>query len=223
SWQQLKLSLPTVPVHDLVVKDNDLVVGTHGRSIWIFDNLTPIWAMTPAIAEKDVHLFPVQEAIRYLYSFGSLGAEGEPNPPAGAVIDYYLKKKPAAELKLEILDAQGKVINTMRSKSESKEGAGTAEGGRRRRRDSETLLATDPGINRVVWDLNYGGPKRIAGAMAWPGAPAQGPLALPGKYTLKLTTGGKSLTTALVVRPDPRVHVASEALEEQLKLALEIR
>src|SRR5262249_45022541 len=99
TWKQLRLNLPTVPVHDLVVKDNDLVVGTHGRSIWILDDLTPLREMTPAVASADVHLFGAQDVVRYRYGRGGpggrLGGAGAgDNPPRGAVLHYYLKEKP---------------------------------------------------------------------------------------------------------------------------------
>src|SRR5207244_9659302 len=110
TWQPLKLNLPTVAVHDLIVKNNDLVVGTHGRSIWILDDLTPLREMSPQIAGTDSHLFPVQAAFRYRYrpAFHAKGI-GQ-NPPAGALVDYYLKAKPKGPITLEIMDSQGTLI-----------------------------------------------------------------------------------------------------------------
>src|SRR5207302_6445230 len=115
TWRQLKLNLPTVAVHDLIVKNNDLVVGTHGRSIWILDDLTPLREMSPQIAGADGHLFPVQSAIRYRYHAAFHAKTVGQNPPVGAIVNYYLKAKPKEPLTLEIVDAQGKLVTTLKS------------------------------------------------------------------------------------------------------------
>jgi hypothetical protein len=115
-WRSLKLNLPTTPVHDLVIKDNDLVVATHGRAFWILDDITPLRQFTDDVAKKDVHLYTPGDRISY--SGRRAGGERHPskrvgqNPPAGAVIYFYLKDAPKAgtETKLEILDASGKTI-----------------------------------------------------------------------------------------------------------------
>src|SRR4029077_1366770 len=126
SWQPLHLGLPTVAVHDLVVKDNDLVLATMGRSLWIFDDLTPIRETSPKLREEDVHLFTPQPAIRWRVRSEWHGADeegsrepgGAPNPPRGALVYYYLKRKTTAEIRLEILDSPGSVIRTPRSTPE---------------------------------------------------------------------------------------------------------
>src|SRR5208337_5608382 len=103
-------------------KDNDLVVGTHGRSVWIFDDLTPVREYTPKIGEQEVHLFPVQPAIRWRYHSelegGGEKAAGD-NPPKGAVIDYWLKNKPKDPIALEVLDARGALVTKLSSKEEN--------------------------------------------------------------------------------------------------------
>src|SRR5262249_57853064 len=107
SWERLQLNLPTVAVTDLVVKDNDLVVGTNGRSIWILDDLTPLREWSKEIAAKPAHLFSAQPAHRYHYA-GTLSEKLErgsaPNPPKGAILHYHLKEKPKGDLTLEIID-----------------------------------------------------------------------------------------------------------------------
>ena len=111
TWKPLQLNLPTVPVHDLMVKGNDLVVGSHGRSLWIFDDLTPIRSFALAVANKPVDLLPPSPATRWGYH-GTIGAVGRgDNPPAGALIHFWLKEKPKAKPKLEILDADGKLVS----------------------------------------------------------------------------------------------------------------
>ena len=222
TWHPLKLNLPTAPVHDLIVKDNDLIVGTHGRSIWILDDLTPLRRWSADIAEKALHVFPAADTIRWKGSTGrSGGRQGVfPNPPRGAVIHYYLKSKPKGEMTLEIMDAHKKVIAKLSSRSEPSESGDESP---RRFRQDRTALPTTPGLHRIVWDLSYDGPTTIRGAMSWPGAPSSGPTALPGEYQLRLTVDGQSETVPLVIKPDPRVTMEIKDLEEQLKLALEVR
>ncbi|HLN27683.1 MAG TPA: hypothetical protein VK395_08055 [Gemmataceae bacterium] len=221
SWQALKLNLPTVPIHDLVVKDNDLVIGTHGRSIWIFDDLTPIRAFSAELIAQEASLLPATGAIRWRYGGGSFGKEDGENPPQGAIIHYYLKKKPKGGLTLEILDSQGAKVNTLIDKpnepaspEKAAEGAG---------RPGKAVLSTEAGVNRIAWDLTYAGPTTIPGALGWPSGPDSGPLVIPGTYTLKLTVEGKTCTQPLVIRPDPRVHVSQQDLEDQVKLAFALR
>ncbi len=222
TWQPLKLNLPTVAVHDLVVKNNDLVVGTNGRSIWILDDLTPIREMAPALADQDVHLFPVQAAIRYRYHFSYAGKSPGQNPPRGALIHYYLKKKPKGDITLEILDAQGSLVHKLSSKPEpdvlSPDDPEAPE-----ELPKKPVLPTEPGIQRVVWDLRYKGATLIKGAKIDTGNPATGPLANPGSYTLRLTVEGRTLTTMLAVQPDPRLQISAAELDEQLKFALTVR
>src|SRR6202043_977195 len=115
NWRPLKLNLPTTPVHDLVIKDDDLVVATHGRSFWILDDISPLRQFSDDITKKDIHLYSPAPAFRI-----QAGAAGEAhiskrtgqNPPVGAIIYYYLKDAPKAstETKLEILDDSGKVV-----------------------------------------------------------------------------------------------------------------
>jgi hypothetical protein len=205
TWERLKLNLPTVRVTDMVVKDDDLVVGTNGRSIWILDDLTPLRRATPAALAKDVHLFPARPVVRYrlgptIWDKAPLGA-GD-NPPSGAIVHYHLKAAPKGEITLEVLDEKGKLVNQLSSKKEGQEledlGAYSDS------RPKQTLLPTKAGLHRVVWDLRYKGAETIHGARVDSGQPALGPLVNPGTYTLKLTVEGKTVEAKLKVLRDPR-------------------
>jgi hypothetical protein len=193
--------------------------------------------MSPAVAEKDVHLFPAQDAIRYRLSgsFEELPrTSAGQNPPAGAVLHYFLKKKPAGEITLEILDAKGALVEKLSSKEE-KEEQGGEEGDYGAEGPKKVALPLEPGLHRVVWDLHYPGATVIKGAKADTGDARNGPLANPGDYTVKLTVEGKSLATPLKVLLDPRqlpqkdsVAGASSPtvlaeLAEQLPFSLQIR
>src|SRR5437763_4286344 len=124
TWQPLRLNLPTVAVHDLAVKDDDLVVGTTGRSLWVLDDLTPLRELTPVVAEKPAHLFAPGPAVRWRYAggFAHTGRGAAANRPAGAALHYLFAKKPAKAVLLEVLDAQGKVVVAMKGKTDKKKG-----------------------------------------------------------------------------------------------------
>jgi photosystem II stability/assembly factor-like uncharacterized protein len=227
NWQQLRLNLPTVPVHDLVVKEDDLVVGTHGRSIWILDDLTAVRGLTAKLAAEDMHFFAPRSVIQWHYYRAQPGAGVGANPPRGAVLTYYLKAKPKGALSLEVLDSQGKEVTKLSSKRETSsvpEEAAEALAEMGRRRGGKTRLTTEVGVNQVVWDMTYDGPSAtVAGAVGWPPPLPLGPAILPGTYTLKLTAGGKTQTQSLTVNPDPRTKVQPAEREEQLRNALALR
>jgi photosystem II stability/assembly factor-like uncharacterized protein len=221
TWRPLKLNLPTVAVHDLVVKGDDLVVGTHGRSIWILDDLLPIREMTPAIADAPVHLFPAPDAMRWRVG-GGTWADGHAsfsNPPYGASIYYHLKEKPKGELKIEILDRRGSVIRTLSSVPREPDYSSEDQ-------DPEDFkkaaLPVEPGVQRAVWNLAHEGARKIQNGKIDTGNPTRGPLAVPDTYTVRLTVDGKSLTTPLKVVAEP--GGASQAdLEAQLAFGLRVR
>ncbi len=221
TWQGLRLGLPTVAVHDLIVKDDDLVLATHGRSIWILDDLTSIREITPAAMQSDVVLFPTRPAIRWRYRGESRDRIAGQNPPRGASIDYFLKKKAEKDFTLDVLDETGKVVRTLKSVAEPPEAPqGDPDG-------FEDLpkpdLAKDAGVQRVVWDLAYEGAPKIQGAKLDAGDPKRGPMAPPGTYTVRLDIDGKTFTAPLVVKADPRVSVSASEMGDQLRFALEVR
>jgi photosystem II stability/assembly factor-like uncharacterized protein len=225
SWRQLKLNLPTVAVSDLVVKGNDLVLATSGRSIWIFDDLTPIRELIPRFAEMDAYLFKTQPTVRYRYH-GALdastgGKTAFANPPKGAIINYYLKKKPKGDITLEILDAKGNKVHMLTSKKEPEEPPDP--GGYSDEKPKQTLLTTHVGVNRVVWDLTYAGATLIKGAKTDGGQASIGPLVTPGIYVLKLTVGGTTNQDRFGVLPDPRPKFKPADLDAALALALKVR
>ncbi|HEX5475692.1 MAG TPA: hypothetical protein VFX12_13615 [Vicinamibacterales bacterium] len=222
TWQSLQLNLPTVAVHDLIVKDDNLVLATHGRSLWILDDLQPIREFTDKIAAEPVHLFPVADAIRWRYGSGAYGARGAsfPNPPEGASIYYYLKDKPAGELKIEVLDARGQVIRTSSSIAPKPDYSSEDQDPK----DFEKLaLPTGAGIQRAVWNLRYEGAKKIQNAKIDTGDPAEGPRVPPGTYTVRLSVGGRSFSSPVRVTPDPRGDLSQADLEAQAAFGLRVR
>jgi photosystem II stability/assembly factor-like uncharacterized protein len=237
TWLRLQLNLPTVRVSDLVVKDDDLVVGTNGRSIWILDDLTPLrWGGSGKGAKAT--LLPVRPAVRYrqaptIWDKATPGA-GE-GPPSGAIVHYHLNGRPKGEIKLEVFDPRGGLVRTLSSKKEPEEpedpGSYSPGGGKQK------VLPTEPGLHRVVWDLRYKGAEVVRNARLDSGSPKVGPLVNPGKYTLRLTVEGKAVSREVEVLHDPRTTLAEvralgraaeeegrdKELEAQRKLALQIR
>ncbi len=222
NWNLLRLNMPTVAVHDLAVKGDDLVVGTHGRSIWVLDDLQPVRQMNEQIVTKDVHLFTAPDAVRWRRGDGNWGSEqgSFANPPRGASIYYYLKDKRKGELTIEILDASQRVVRTLSSVARESDRSDDED-------DTEDLkkaaLSTSPGTHRAEWDLTWEGAKKIRGAKIDTGDPARGPRAVPGNYTIRLTVDGKTQTTPLKVVADPRGTVSQAELDAQLAFALRVR
>jgi photosystem II stability/assembly factor-like uncharacterized protein len=221
-WQPLKLNLPTTPIHDLMVKNDDLIVATHGRAFWILDDISPLRQMNASTASEEAHLYQPAVAIRYrgpgftLPAAVPVGA----NPPTGVIIDYFLKSAPKDGITLEILDAKGKVIRKYSSKKAAA-GASPEEEEFGISRPGDKLPA-DAGLNRFVWDMRSETPARVPGAVSW-GGRLIGPLVIPGSYQIKLTAAGKTLTATAEIQKDPRVPASQADLERQNELAMRIR
>jgi len=227
-WRSLQLNLPNVPVHDLVVKNDDLVVATHGRSFWILDDLSPLRQFADSVASEDVHLFKPSTAFRI--HAGEGGARRNPfagaNPPNGAVIYFYLKKAPKEkdkekeEVKIEFLDAAGAVIRTYSSlRTEPLDEPLDPED-----KKPESQIKLDDGLNRFVWDLHYDWAHHVPGYFLWEyNEGARGPLAVPGNYQVRLTANGKTQTAAFDLKLDPRVNVSQADLEKQFKFQMGVR
>ena len=220
-WQPLKLNLPTTPIHDLLVKNDDLIVATHGRAFWILDDIMPLRQMSASTATEDAHLYQPASAIRYRGAGFTLPATVPvgANPPTGVVIDYFLKSAPKDGATLEILDTKGKVVRKYSTKKAA-EGASPDEEEFGISRPGETLPA-EMGLNRFVWDMRGEVPARVPGAVSWGGRPT-GALVLPGTYQIRLTVAAKTSTASAEVSRDPRVAVSAADLEKQYELTVRI-
>jgi len=221
TWQALGLNFPTVAVHDLRVKDDDLVVGTHGRSIWILDDLAPIRGWSKDVFDRPAHLFPVRPAVRWERRSGFHDDAIGEDPPYGAIINYYFKAKVEGDIRLEILDAGGGVIRTYTNKKEEPEWAkDDPDGGWTER--VKPILSAEPGVHRLAWDLKPDGAKKIWRAKA-EGNPEAAARVLPGAYTARLVAGVQTATTTIEVKADPRVGVPVRDLEEQSGFAKQMQ
>jgi photosystem II stability/assembly factor-like uncharacterized protein len=218
-WQPLQMSLPTTPIHDLIIHNDDLVVATHGRSFWALDSIAPLRQITPGIASEPAHLFASAVATRT--RIGHRDPRRFPvgeNPLEGAYIYYWLKEAPKEPVRLEVLDADGKTIRKFSSEVKK-----TAEDKTEFDTDPEIgHIPAEPGLNRFVWDLRYQPPVKIPLAIYDNGQPA-GPLALPGNFQVRLTVAGQSYTAPLEIKMDPRVRTSPEDLGKQFDLLLKLR
>ena len=227
-WQSLRLNMPATSIRDLVIKDDDLVIGTHGRSFWILDDIAPLRQLIVETGHALSLLYKPANAYRVRWSMWTdtpLPQEepaGE-NPPDGAIIDYYLKDNTREKVSLEIFDANKKLV--------------------RRFSSTDTLykipqlniplywirpqqvLSAEAGSHRFVWDLHYTPlnipPAYPIGAVYRNTAPGEtSPWVMPGIYTAKLTVEGKTYEQSFTVKIDPRVKtsVADLALQHDLSV-----
>jgi photosystem II stability/assembly factor-like uncharacterized protein len=210
-WQSLALNLPDTQVSDLVVEAHDLVIATHGRSFYVLEDIDVLRQLVPEVARAPVHFFQPRDAIRSVNQ---------------AAFYYYLKQ-PAEKVTIEILDAKGQVIRSFTGtrEEEKKAEAQPPEGARGGFGQfvQQTRL-TNAGLTRFTWDLRYRGATTFPGMILWSGNAAQGPVAVPGAYQVRLTVGEYRQTHRFAVKMDPRVtHVTEADLVEQFDLAIKIR
>jgi photosystem II stability/assembly factor-like uncharacterized protein len=231
NWQSFQLNLPATPVTDIKLAHHDLVLSTQGRSFWILDNLAPLHQVNAQIAAAPAQLFAPREAIRTPGRGGFGRGSTLQYPLSGAAIDYYLAAAPADDIKMEILDGAGKVVRTFTSAGAAADERAPAtdappsddgEGGGFRVRSGPTRLDKTAGMHRFTWDLRYPGPWMSS---ARPEGP-NGPVAVPGKYAVRLTVGTWTATQPLTVTEDPRVTregVTTADLREQFDHNLRVR
>jgi photosystem II stability/assembly factor-like uncharacterized protein len=214
SWKRFQLNLPVVPITDLAVKDDDLIVATQGRSFWVLDDLTQLHQLRPGITDRPLHVFRPRSP--YRLPGGRRGGDDEggrpprtdgQNPPAGAVIRFHLKEAPAKDAKsrLEILDANGAVVREYRSDADS----------------PGAKLDAKAGMNRVVWDLRHADAEGFPGMVIW--GSLTGPRAVPGSYKARLKVGPLEETVEFTVKPDPRASASQSEYEAQLEFLLAVR
>jgi hypothetical protein len=218
NWQSLQLNLPNSPIHDLIVKNDDLVVATHGRSFWILDDLTPLRATTAQAATQPVLYKPrVTYRMRWPEFFERRQPVGK-NPPNGAIIYYYFAAAPKGVVTLEFLNGQGQLVRRY-SNEEKKEADTPPEWPDLT--PPEEKIPTEAGLNRFAWDLRMQGATPLAGE---PGAEFRnrGAMVPPGAYQVRLTAEGKSYTVPLELKVDARVNTPMEDLQKEDDLARKI-
>ena len=250
-WQPLQLNLPSVPINDLVLKNKDLVLATHGRSFWVLDDITPLELYSDSVPQEDVHLFPPAATNHTVFRGSFFRPQGNvgKNPPAGAIIYYWLKTAVKKDKDKSQNSGSGDAAKAQAAASSSTDTAKAEDqkitleildsSGKVVRKypkkeepaeqDEEYApeggndkLPGDSGLNRFVWDLRYEGATKVPHAPLWGGS-TDGPEALPGSYQVRLTVLGKSYTAPLEIKTDPRLKITQEDLAKQFDLLLKIR
>ena len=221
-WQSLELNLPHTSMRDLWIHDDDLIVATHGRSFWILDDISPLRQLTESLDQSEAHLFKPGTAYRVRRDTNTDTPipPDEPtaeNPPDGAIIDYFLARASSTPVTLEIRDAQGKIVRKFSSNDKpepSPEELAKELIPRYWVRMSKALSGT-AGMHRWVWDLHYPSPRATRSEYPISAVPGdtprapEGPMAVPGDYTVRLTVGGQTFSEPLLVKMDPRVKTSA--------------
>ncbi len=248
SWQSLQGNLPVVAVHDMKIRGNELAVATHGRSFWILDDLTHLRQVPDASHGSAPQLFKPASVVRSAYQMTSGRSSGDGkrymlrlgsaatwieqkddneqarpvfldaghNPPTGVVIHYNLGDLEANDATLTISDSGGGVIRSVRPRPDDYADLPDSD------KPTGPFLPVDKGMNRYIWDMRYEQSSKVS---AGPKSEAvEGPLAVPGTYTVSLTVAGQTKSQELTIEQDPRLSsISAEELQEQFDLMLQVR
>jgi photosystem II stability/assembly factor-like uncharacterized protein len=227
-WQSLRMNMPSTSIRDLVIKDDDIVLGTHGRSFWIMDNITPLRQIAQKQVSGPVVLFKPQQAVRVRWNMNTdtpLPPEepaGE-NPPDGAIIDIFLKDDAKTALVVEILNAQGKIIRTYTSNDTLYQVPPVNVPDYWIK--PQQILSAKAGMQRFSWDMRY---QPLNEPASFPIAAVKGnttpeptsPWVMPGQYTVRMKVNGQQFEQPLKVVMDPRVKTAVKDLQRQHDLSV---
>ncbi len=225
SWVSLRRNMPIVPVHDIAIKEGDLIAATHGRSFYVIDDLSALRQLSSSVLASASHLFTPRTTYRINWGGGFSASQSDSpvgaNPPNGAIVNYWLKSA-ARKVTIEFRDSTGR---TVRSFSSDTAGAGAAAAAPTGRRgvapDGNPTNRT--GMNTFSWNLREADATRFDGMIFWAGS-TTGPLVLPGTYTVRLLVdGGTAQEAKFVVKADPRAKATPADLIAQYKLAMQIR
>jgi len=214
NWKPFQLNLPVVPVTDLTIKDNDLVVATQGRAFWSLDDLSLVQQKDDGIQQEQLHVFTPGDAYR-MPGGGRGRRRGEvlhnagANPPNGVVFRYWLKDAPdSPQVSVTIFDKQHKLIRTFSTRSHDDE--------------EDPRLECRSGMNTFVWDMLYPPSVKIPGMVLWTGG-AGSPKAAPGKYTARFRYAKDSADVSFTILPDPNDSMSEADYDAQIAFLLEVK
>lgn len=214
NWQPLQLNLPIVPITDLAVKDNDLIAATQGRGYWILDDLTVLRQLSQEVKQANQFLYQPNPAYNILVdNYGYDARFMGQNPPNGVVVHYYLPQKPDTNyvVNLSFLDENGQLIRQFSTKVNEKKPS-----------ELKSQLKAQAGANRFVWDMRYEEAETFDGLILWAGG-IQGPRCIPGKYEVRLSINGQTISQPFEILNDPRSPSQVEDLQALLAFQLAIR
>jgi photosystem II stability/assembly factor-like uncharacterized protein len=206
-WKPFQLNLPMVPITDLTIKENDLIVATQGRSFWVLDDLSVIQQKAADILNKNLHVFAVNDAYRY-DGFVNINAKNAgSNPPNGSIINYWLKNvTDTSKVSIEILDKNKKQIKLFATNAKEK----------------ENKIDVVKGMNQFVWDMFYPPAERIDGQILWHGV-VPGPKAAPGNYYYKIKADKDSVEGNFTIKANPVYKLSQQDYEDQFNFLLSVR
>ncbi len=210
NWKKFQLNLPEVPIADLVIKENDLIVATHGRAFWVIDDLTVVQQAANGLPANNLHVFDVNPAYRMRSAssrFGGVPTNAGANPPSGVVINYFVKEATdSVKASVVILDKDKKAIKTFTTGAKEKENA----------------MEVVKGMNRFVWNMEYAPAEKMDGMILWNGVPG-GILAAPGRHYAKIKVGNDSTEVAFDIKADPNYTLSQAGYDEQLNFLVQAR
>jgi hypothetical protein len=200
------LNLPEVPITDMTIKNNDLIVATQGRAFWMMDDLSTIQQFAAGISSKNLHVFQPRESYRMSGFVNPNVRNAGQNPPNGAIINYYLKQaNDSTKVSVALYDAKNKWIRTYSTSGKDVD-----------------KIEVKPGMNQFVWNLDYPAAERVEGMILWNGAVGS-PKAIPGNYKAVIKSGKDSVAVDFVVKPDPNYQLSAADYEAQLNFLIQVR
>jgi photosystem II stability/assembly factor-like uncharacterized protein len=210
SWKPFQLNLPIVPITDLTIKNDNLIAATQGRGFWLIDDLTPLHQLSDATSSADVFLYKPLASYRMgpAFSWGRASRTAGQNHPGGVTVHYYVKDTAKAQVSLEFLQADGKLIKKFSTKPDTKA-------------KEEKLTLKQPGMNKFNWNMRYADAERFDGMILW-AASLNGPRALPGTYKVKLTVNGKAMESDFEILKDPRATATDADMKAQFDFLQEV-
>ena len=207
NWKPFQLNLPIVPITDLTIKENDLIVATQGRAFWAIDDLNVLQDRDASILQKNLYAFKVNDAYRYDGSQNLNPKNAGMNPPNGAVINYYLKNiADSAKVSIDIMDKNRKLIKTFSTTA----------------KEAADKIEVSKGMNQFVWNMNYPPAEKIDGLILWHGN-VPGPKAAPGQYFYKIKADKDSVDGNFMIKANPVYNISQQDYEEQFDFLITIR
>jgi photosystem II stability/assembly factor-like uncharacterized protein len=209
SWKPFQMNLPIVPITDLALKNDNLIVATQGRSLWIIDDLTPLHQLTAAVSSSAAHLYQPMPSYRMDGGQNLRNRSAGTNHPGGVMVHFFLKEKPdsAQLVKLDFLEPNGTLIRSFSTTAKDKK---------------VQLPELKAGVNRFVWDMRHEGAKDFEGMVLW-WAGLQGPKVPPGDYKVRLTAGDQVQEQDFTILADPRLDASPEDLQAQFDFLKSVR
>lgn len=208
SWHSFQLNLPTVPITDLAIKNDNLIAATQGRAFWIIDDLTPLHQINDQVAKSNYHLFTPMAS--YRMPGGGRGRTSKTagqNRPGGVMVYYYLKSKTdSTKISLEFMEQDGTSIKTFSSTAKKR----------------NEKIESKEGMNRFVWNMRYRDAESFDGLIMW-WASVTGPMAKPGSYKVKLTVDGQSMEAPFEILADPRATASQTDYNAQFDFLMKVR